>query len=68
VYFDQYAASHTVWSPDSRWVVLSGGILTPEPAEEDAARGGDTVWVVDTESDGPPVPVAEGFLAFWSPG
>lgn len=67
VYFDQFAASHTLWSPDSRWVVLAGALLEPEPDELDASRGQDTVWVIDTEREAPPIAIADGFLAFWSP-
>ncbi len=66
-YFDQFAASHTLWSPDSRWVVLTGALLEPEPDELDARRGQDTVWVIDTEREAAPIAIADGFLAFWSP-
>ncbi len=67
LYFDQYAASHSVWSPDSRWVVLTGRLLSPEPGEADATLGESIVWIADTESLNPPVALAEGILAFWSP-
>ena len=67
VYFDQFAASHTLWSPDSRWVVLKGTLLEPESDELDSRRGEDTIWVIDTEREAAPIAIADGFLAFWSP-
>lgn len=66
-FFDQFNASHSVWSPDSRWVLFTGILLNPEPLESQITRGEDTIWLVDTESDSRPAPLASGFLAFWSP-
>ncbi len=55
-YFDQFAQSIAVWSPDSRWLVYTG---TPF-----AGKAG--VYVVDTQTDdAPPVFVGPGqFAAF----
>lgn len=66
-YFDQFAASHRFWSPDSRWVVLTGALLDPGPAEADADRGQETIWIVDTNGEEYPFAVGDGYLAFWSP-
>lgn len=54
-YFDQYALSHRVWSPDSRALVLPVG-------EED----GNVILVVPI-GGGRPYRVAAGEIAFWSP-
>jgi TolB protein len=54
-YFDQYALSHQVWSPDSRAIVL--------PLTDDAGRTMATVLGVD---GGDPRPIAEAVYATWS--
>ena len=54
-YFDQYALSHAVWSPDSRAIVL--------PLTDDAGRTMATVLSVDGTD---PRPIAEGIYATWS--
>jgi TolB protein len=53
-YFDQYALSHRIWSPDSSAIVL--------PVRED---GMDVILIVPT-SGGRPFSLAEGDVAFWS--
>jgi TolB protein len=56
--FNQYAQSHRLWSPDSRYLVY---------AERDRSMV-DRVWVVDTwaEQESEPILVAEGSLGIWS--
>jgi TolB protein len=54
-YFDQYALSHPVWSPDSRAIVL--------PLDDGAGRTMATVLGVD---GGDPRPIAEAVYATWS--
>lgn len=53
-YFDQYALSHRIWSPDSRSIVL--------PVREE---GQDVILVIPVDN-GRPQLVAEGDIAFWS--
>ena len=53
-YFDQYALSHRLWSPDSRAIVL--------PVRE---NGRNTIQVIST-AGGRPYELAEGTVAFWS--
>lgn len=54
-FFDQYALSHRLWSPDSSALVL--------PVVD-----GDTTQIVVVPRDGtPPQAIAEGLMAFWSP-
>ena len=53
-YFDQYALSHRIWSPDSRAIVL--------PVREES---GNSILIVPTIG-GRPYPLASGDIAFWS--
>lgn len=53
-YFDQYAHSHQIWSPDSNSIVLP---LTEGRQSE--------ITVVDTRN-GRATPLAEGSIGFWS--
>lgn len=55
-YFDQFAQSHRVWSPDSRYIVYS-------EINDDAP----IISIIDTQQeDTVPITIAEGFLAVWS--
>ena len=65
-FFDQYAYSHSPWSPDSTRLVVAG---TEGPVAE--RRNGHTpsgarVYVLDAVGDTPPVEIAQGGVAFWS--
>ncbi len=55
-FFDQYALSHRLWSPDSTRLAL--------PIADDA--GPDRLVLLNA-AGGDPVPLAEGSMAFWSP-
>ena len=73
-YFDQYALSHRLWSPDSRFFTFSGHTSTnPDPAPgfrrpsvyvvpvtEDAENATDA-------TDTTPQRLSDGHIAFWSP-
>ncbi len=57
-YFDQYAQSHRVWSPDSRYIVY---------AEQQRESGHDTVRLLDTQRpDEPPLQLMEGTLGIFA--
>ncbi len=65
-FFDQYAHSHSPWSPDGTQLVVSG-------VRQGAAGGGngtaptdDKVFVLDVAGDEAPRSIASGTLAFWS--
>ena len=65
-FFDQYAYSHSPWSPDSSKLVVAG---SPEQAFE--RRNGHTptgsrIFVLDVAGGNPPLEIAAGTLAFWS--
>ena len=57
-YFDQFAQSIALWSPDSRWLVYTGQSLIGE-------RG---VYIIDTRQTGEPKPqyLGPGEFAIWS--
>ena len=66
-YFDQYALSHRVWSPDSRSLVFAGTLAEDGPSSQ--ANGTPSqVFVVDAEGNSPPQAIAEGTMATWSNG
>jgi TolB protein len=54
-FFDQYALSHRLWSPDSQALVL--------PMEDEQDRNFIVVVPVDGSE---PLPIARGVAAFWS--
>ena len=55
-YYDQYQRSHTIWSPDSRHIVLNG-------ATEDNLPG---IFIVSAEGSGTAHLLAHGIYPFWS--
>ena len=60
-FFDQYAYSNQLWSPDSDALVYSG-------RDPDAnGTGGSTIQVISVDGNDPPLVIAPGNLAFWSP-
>lgn len=64
-YFDQYALSHRLWSPDSKHFVFTGS-AGPDAHPATAIRS-PSVYVVDATSHATPKVVADGHIAFWSP-
>lgn len=68
-FFDQYAYSHQLWSPDSRYLLFAG---TLNEAAVTAGFGGQSnqtshVFILDTGPMRSALPMAEGTLGFWSP-
>ena len=61
-YFDQYAHSHALWSPDGSHLVFAGRI--PEP--DGTVRSDEQVIVLDANGIAEPRAIAEGTGAFWS--
>ena len=65
-FFDQYAYSHSPWSPDGTRLVVAG-----TRAETSGGRNGNTptenqVFVLDATGAEAPRSIAPGVLAFWS--
>ncbi len=69
-FFDQYAYSHSPWSPDSRSLVFAGE-LSDRAASVSAtsviADQHPEIIVVDTDPDPLTQTIADGILGFWSP-
>jgi TolB protein len=61
-FFDQYAKSHRIWSPDSRALVL------PMMKADETGQRAATICVVPVlAGDGAVRRVGDGLMAFWSP-
>ena len=57
-FFEQYAQSTTLWSPDGSAFVYAG---------EQAESGESGIWIQPATLGAAPVRVADGVVAFWSP-
>jgi TolB protein len=63
-YFDQYALSHRLWSPDSKHFVFAGSAGSElHPA---VAAQNPSVYVVEAKDKASPQSVSDGHIAFWS--
>ena len=69
-FFDQYAYSHLLWSPDSRSLVFAGelrsGAVTASAALH-PGHPGSHIIVIDTEPTVSVEVIVPGNLGFWSP-
>ena len=65
-FFDQYAHSHTPWSPDGTGLVVSGTREGVAAGSNGAAPSQDKVFVLDAAGVQAPRSIASGTLAFWS--
>lgn len=61
-FFDQYAASHPVWSADSRWFGICGKFLSEGPHPSFTGTRPDTAYLWDTVNGGAAFALAEGSL------
>jgi WD40-like Beta Propeller Repeat len=64
-YFDQYALSHRVWSPDSQHLVFTGS--AGADADPALALRNPTVYTVAATAHTTPKALSDGHIAFWSP-
>lgn len=62
LFFDQYAYSNSLWSPDGTQLVFAGRA----PGPDGTAATGDQVYVINVDDDGVAEAIAEGSVAFWS--
>lgn len=69
-FFDQYAYSHTPWSPDSRYLVFAGTLSDQAATVSYGSHPGHPgahVYVLDTGESMSAEAIADGVLASWSP-
>ena len=69
-FFDQYAYSHSVWSPDSANLVFAGNIVGNAATASSGAHPGHRgfhIIVADAGGTSTPQLVGEGIMGFWSP-
>ena len=65
-FFDQYAYSHSPWSPDGTRLVTAGRTGAVAERRNGDAASGARVYVLDAVGDEPPQEIAPGGLAVWS--
>ena len=66
-FFDQYAHSHSVWSPDSQSLVIAGRTATGAVSAA-SRQPADQIIVLTTDPTNPTFQViGDGYLGFWSP-
>ena len=65
-FFDQYAHSHSLWSPEGTSLVIAG--TKGEAARRSNGRTptGDRIYVLDAEGSSEPRDLGAGVLAVWS--
>lgn len=69
-FFDQYAYSHNIWSPDSANLVFAGNIVGNAATASGGAHPGHRgfhIIVADAGGASTPQLVGEGIMGFWSP-
>jgi TolB protein len=62
-FFDQYAHSHGLWSPDGRYLVYAGLPAGEKPDAAAARRG--TIFLVPADGSAQPKALVDGNLAIW---
>ena len=65
-FFDQYAYSNSIWSPDSSQIVFSGTVATRALRRNGDSAGGDKVYVLDVREGATPRAIAPSHIAVWS--
>ena len=65
-FFDQYAYSNSVWSPDSSQIVFSGSVGPSSLRTNGASPDGNKVYVLDIKEGSAPVEIATSRFAVWS--
>lgn len=67
-FFDQFALSHPLWSPDGRHFTLAGRLITDGPASSFADGPLDCVLTAEAGARAPWQTAARGFAGFFPPG
>ena len=66
-FFDQFAHSHSLWSPDSKNLVFAGDLADQAFSASTRQASTPQVFVVEAALAPFVERIAEGFLAVWSP-
>ena len=69
-FFDQYAYSHSLWSPDGRYLVFAGRLSVAGSSAgylSQPARSQFRAFIIDTRAMSAIDTLADGVLAIWSP-
>ena len=65
-FFDQYANSHSPWSPDGKSLVVAGSKGEAARRSNGHTPTGDRIYILDAAGDAAPRDLGAGVLAFWS--
>ena len=65
-FFDQYAYSNSVWSPDGSQIVFAGTVGPSSLSSNGTSPPGDKVYVLDIVEGASPREIATGAFATWS--
>ena len=65
-FFDQFAKSHMIWSPDGRYIVFAGVLVAGATLASLGSQPASQIILIDTHGLESPRFIAEGVLAFWS--
>ena len=65
-FFDQYAYSHSPWSPDGKSLVVAGSKGEEARRSNGRTPTGDRIYVLDAGGGAAPRDLGAGVLAFWS--
>lgn len=68
MFFDQYAQSHPVWSPDSSLILVCGQLGYQLIRSELPTGESNRVILLDAEDGEAPRDIAGGLIGCWSPG
>ena len=66
-FFDQFAYSHSLWSPESNSLVFAGILSSEGVAASLNSQQAPQIFVVDAGPFPVAEPIADGILAVWSP-
>jgi len=65
-FFDQYAYSHSPWSPDGKFLVVAGSKGEAARRSNGRTPTGDRIYILDVEGTSGPRDLGAGVLAVWS--
>ncbi len=65
-FFDQYAYSHSPWSPDGSRLVIAGSEGLVDERRNGHTPSGTQIYVLNAAGNTPPTELAQGSVAFWS--